>query len=533
MEYPSLNLNNNIFQKNISLKFKSIKNKKTNQSRKELCFPKKFKYQLPQLFVKEFINPNTPYKGLLLYHKIGSGKTCAAIQIAEQWKDIRKVFIITPASLIANMYQELRGECTGNSYVSKEERELLNNLNKDSLEYINLIKNINKKINKIYKIYSHNKFVNLINSNSINLRNSLIIIDEVHNIISESGTLYTTFYNFIINAPDSLRIVLLTATPIVDKPSELGLTINLLRPKHILPIGNAFNNTFIQDMQINNSNELQQYLNGYVSYFKGAPSKVFPIQQFKLINCRMSRMQYNMYSKIRTKESKNKEINLNQYLDIQNNFFIKSRIASNILLNSELNINKLKIYSCKFYKLLKKLNYSRGTVFIYSTFKEFGGIKSLVKVLEQNGYTDFSKDGPGNQRFAMWTGNETSAYKSNILSQFNDISNQNGSKLKILLGSPSMKEGISLLRVREVHILEPHWNMSRIKQIIGRAIRFCSHKDVDKNKRIVKVYLYCATSPKGNTTIDQYIYSIALEKEKLINQFEKLLQESAVDKDIY
>ena len=70
-----------------------------------------------------------------------------------------------------------------------------------------------------------------------------------------------------------------------------------------------------------------------------------------------------------------------------------------------------------------------------------------------------------------------------------------------MLGSPSIKEGVSLLRVQQVHMMEPYWNMSRMLQIMGRAVRFCSHKDVPKNKRIVKIYLYLASYP-GEKTID-------------------------------
>ena len=43
-------------------------------------------------------------------------------------------------------------------------------------------------------------------------------------------------------------------------------------------------------------------------------------------------------------------------------------------------------------------------------------------------------------------------------------------------------EGISLTGVRQVHIMEPYWNVSRLDQVIGRAVRYCSHKDVIKSK---------------------------------------------------
>ena len=66
-------------------------------------------------------------------------------------------------------------------------------------------------------------------------------------------------------------------------------------------------------------------------------------------------------------------------------------------------------------------------------------------------------------------------------------------------------------------------------QVIGRAIRFCSHKDVPKYRRRVNVYLYLATSPKGEMTVDEYIYKLAKDKNKLISKFEISMKESAVD----
>jgi superfamily II DNA or RNA helicase len=504
------------FQQQIYDKYKNEKEITIKKTRKQLCFPNKFEYQLPQLFVSQFINPNTDHKSLLLYHKIGSGKTCAAIQIAEAWKDKRKVIIITPASLKSNLYKEFRSECTGNTYVTNEERELLN-------QDHNLIPKINKRINKSITILSHNKFINLIQNNNINLRNSLLIIDEVHNIVSENGTFYNTLISFIKNAPESLRIVLLTATPIVDKPHELGLIMNLLRSKYEFPIGNAFDKMFIRDNYIQNIDLLKKYLTGYISYYKGAPNKTFPLKKFKLVNCFMSNYQYNIYSKYKFKFNEN-------MINLDNSFFIKSRISSNIVIPNK-NIN-LKDYSCKIYKLLKKLKYSRGTVFIYSNFLKYG-IEAIVKVLENNGYLNFNDNGTGNKRFALWTGEESTEQKDTILSTFNDLSNKDGSKIKILLGSPSIKEGVSLLRVREVHILEPFWNMARIQQIIGRAIRFCSHKDVLLKRRTVKVFLYIAKLPNDNLSIDQYIYDLALKKENIINKFNNLLKDSAVDKLLY
>ena len=58
--------------------------------------------------VKDYINLYTPYRGLLLYHGLGSGKTCSSIAIAEGMKSARKVIIMTPASLRRNYIEEIK-----------------------------------------------------------------------------------------------------------------------------------------------------------------------------------------------------------------------------------------------------------------------------------------------------------------------------------------------------------------------------------------------------------------------------------------
>ena len=80
-------ISDNDFRQKIKKIFKQYRTRNTKKTMKDICFPTKFTYQLPQLFVSQFINPETPYKSLLVYHKIGAGKTCAGIKICEEWKE--------------------------------------------------------------------------------------------------------------------------------------------------------------------------------------------------------------------------------------------------------------------------------------------------------------------------------------------------------------------------------------------------------------------------------------------------------------
>jgi superfamily II DNA or RNA helicase len=531
MSYP--NIDNENFQKLIANKYKQYKIKK-NPSFRELCFPKEYQLQKPQLFVSQFINKKTPYKGLLVFHKIGAGKTCAAIRIAEEWD--KKVIVVLPASLIGNFYKELRSECTGNNYVSKKDREILKDLS--SNEYEAVIEKVHNKIDEKYDIYSYNKFVDLLKKKKIKFDNTLLIIDEIQNVISEKGEFYNTIYKNISKAPKSLRVVLLSATPIFDKPSEIALTLNLLRPKVELPVGNDFIETFItkqkNDYIMKNKKLFEKLTKGLISYYPGAPEYAFPEKQIKIVKCVMSNYQYQTYSAIVSQE----KTDFKDILKLPNNFLIGPRIISNICFPYRLtgekgyekfNGKNLEKYSCKIFKILSKIKKTSGTVFIYSNFKKYGGLSTLIKVLEINGYSNVVDNGTGKNRYAVWTGDEKLENKEMIKDIFNKKENYNGGLIKIILGSPAMKEGVSLLRVRSVHILEPYWNVSRLEQVIGRAVRFCSHKDVDKDNRVVKIFLYLACSPKKEPTVDQHIYKMALEKDSLINQFYDVLKRNAVD----
>ena len=187
-------------------------------------------------------------------------------------------------------------------------------------------------------------------------------------------------------------------------------------------------------------------------------------------------------------------------------------------------------YSCKFAAIIEKIEKTSGKIFIYSNFKEFGGLVSFIKVLDAYGYKSYNKTGIGKKRFAIWTGDETDIIKNQIRNVFNKIENIKGKNIKLLLGSSSIKEGVNLLNVKQVHIIDGYWNWNKLKQIIGRVSRMCSHKEMDEDKRKVSVYLYLAVAPGNKTeTVDEYMRDLAHEKDKLIQKFENTIIESAVD----
>ena len=547
----------------ITKEFKKFKIPLSKEKMEDFCLPKKFTLQpqqqlLSNLLISKFspwtIDPNL--RGILVFHQIGAGKTCTAISIAEEFKKKLNIVVVLPAALIGNFVTELRSECPGDEYLTSDERNKLKNLKLGDTQFEKIIKKSDERIEKYYTIYSYHKFVALIQEEKIKkLNDTLLIIDEVQNMISMNGTFYKSLKKVVEASNDSLKIILLSATPMFDRPVEIALTLNLLKKDDLLPI-TKFNQEYM-DIAANSNETSYKAVNlkdfrfkikNLISYYRGAPPQAYPEAVFKTVRCNMSDFQYKSYlTSLSTEDNfirgsfKNVDI-----LNMPQNFFLGPRFISNVSFPNKsigeigyssfrgqaLQIQNIGEYSIKFFKIYQKIGKADGPVFVYSNFKELGGIRCFVKFLEHHGWKNYRTYGEGKKRFAVWSGDEPHHIKDEIKYIFNQKSNEDGSKIKIMLGSPSIKEGVSLLRVQQVHMMEPYWNMSRMLQIMGRAVRFCSHKDVPKSKRVVKIYLYLATYP-GEKTIDQYIWSLAKKKNKLINQFELALKESAFDCELF
>ena len=531
----------------ITEKFKKYKLKPSDAKMEEICKPANFTLQPQQLFLRDYFTSKMSGKGILIYHKIGAGKTCTAITVAEEFKEKMNIMVLLPAALIGNFKDELRSECGG--YMTKDEKEIIKELNPKDKLYQSTLEKIDERIDEYYTIYSYHKFVELAERNKIKLKNTLLIVDEVQNMVSEGGPFYKNLKKVIDRSDSKTRIVLLSATPMFDKPDEIALTLNLLKLKTPIPTGKDFNNTFLKpyktdigiDYEVINQDKFSSYIPNIISYYRGAPPQSFPKTIFKIVRCKMENFQYKSYRVIMDME-KRKDFSSGDILKLPTNFMLGPRILSNIafpnrsigekgfssLTGSNLSKNNIVKYSKKFYKILSKINRAEGPTFVYSNFKDIGGLRSFIQYLEYNGYKDYRKNGPGKKRFAIWSGDEPHHVKEEIKYVFNKKDNADGKMIKIMLGSPSIKEGVSLLRVSQVHIMEPYWNMARMLQIIGRAIRFCSHKDMPRDRREVEVYLYLSTYP-GEKTTDEYIWAMAQRKQLIIDKFEKLLKESAID----
>lgn len=492
----------------------------TGGSFSSYCFPKDntFNLQPQQKFVAKYMDPARKHKSLLLVHKIGSGKTCSAIQIANKYVDSPKSkvrarpLILMPASLIAGFYNEARSPCSG--LVTKDQiKELSVIPNNTSLK-----KRLDNIIDNVYNIMSYNRFFTHPPRSA-----SCIIIDEVQNVDNVNGNIFKKLVHWVDN--HDIPVILLTATPIFDSPNELAGIARLMKLDY----------TEITPATI------PTIFAGSVSYYTGAPAYTYPEITIKIKKCLMSQHQSSWYKKQVEAEMKNGSI---QLVTTTDSFYIKSRQKANVVYPSGLttskftrsHIDKLEVYSAKVAALIKQLKKNK-LAFIYTSFTGAYGIEFITTVLNALGYKSFKENKGGKRTYAVWSGNQSIKEKDNIRETFNSEANDDGSLLQIIIGSPAIKEGVSLFRCRQVHILETYWNHSRLEQIYGRAVRYCSHKRLPKEDRNVTIYIYCAivstSDPTPENSIDLYMLQIADNKRTQNKPYLDALISSAVDKNKY
>ena len=199
-----------------------------------------------------------------------------------------------------------------------------------------------------------------------------------------------------------------------------------------------------------------------------------------------------------------------------------------------LSLSKIGKYSKKLETYLKNVIKSKGILYTYSDFVD-GGAKIIALLLEENGFVRYKpqtklsaqdllyKDGktkqyrcaicgtfkdnvvhqPTNKKFhkfiqatyVLFTGDE-SKYSKEEIDIVNSDDNIDGQLIKIIVGTRVSGEGIDYRRIREVHIIDPWHNNTRLYQVIGRAARHCSHKDLPADERKVTVYKYCSAPPQ-------------------------------------
>uniref|UniRef100_A0A6C0M1P7 Helicase ATP-binding domain-containing protein n=1 Tax=viral metagenome TaxID=1070528 RepID=A0A6C0M1P7_9ZZZZ len=619
-----------------------------------------------QNLLANFINPDTPFRGLLIFHGLGSGKTCTALAICEKFKEQvkkynTKIYILVPGPLNKEGWKDELVKCTRDTYrkegdsniIDKNEKEkALCRAKASALQYYRIMsyrgfykkvlgqKIIEKKTDtegkkKSYKKTEEGEYERELSIDRIdNLNNSIIVVDEAHNI---TGNEYGLALQKVIENSQNLRVLLMSATPMKNLGDDIVEMINYLRPKNDpMMRDKIFSSDKNYNMALKPSgiDYFKKMAQGYVSFYRGSNLLTFAKQVdmgeipkellfTSIVRCPMDKFQLTTYNSVKEDKVAALEDALERRSAAVANFAIPGLDTSkNVIgyfgreglstLRNQLNSNKLQVqtkirdmffskdinpsdviyetknkslsglifkqpyinnFSIKFANcldnILQLVKGKKGshTAFIYSNLVK-SGIELFEQTLLQNGclewndtasyqinddtrdaitgipYAEYLKSNIQRQFYPMTfltiTGQSEESKdaipeeKKRILDNvFSQIDNYDGRNIKFILGSKVMNEGISLRNVKEVHILDVYFNLGKVHQVIGRAIRHCVHYDImteDNPYPQVNVFRYTVSLPNfQKLSTEEELYQKAELKYLLIKKIERAMKEIAID----
>ena len=217
-------------------------------------------------------------------------------------------------------------------------------------------------------------------------------------------------------------------------------------------------------------------------------------------------------------------------------------------------LSEISKYSNKLYELGLQIQKSSGIVMIYSRYIE-GGVIPIALMLEEMGFKRYGntvslfKEPPvepldaltmkpksqvtsefHQATYSMITGDQAlSNANRDEIKALTDEDNKEGKVVKVVILTLAGSEGIDLKCIRQVHIIDPWYNIFRIEQLIGRAVRTCSHKQLSFKKRNVAIFLYTTYTEDDIENADLNLYRRSYVKMKQIGKISRVLKEHAID----
>jgi SNF2 family DNA or RNA helicase len=456
-----------------------------------------------QRAIDKLKQPDQP--GLILMHGLGSGKSRTSIEAYKQLGLPAEV--IAPAALKENYQKEIHkwiGKTPSDIDITSQQEVARNNLPEHEMD------------------------------------GKLMIIDEAHRLRNEDTKLYKN-----LKEQNPVKRLLLTGTPIYNDPSDIAKLINIASGKEILPerkpefdqeyVGQktVFPSVFHrmlgvspgQELHVKNKEYLRKVFHKMIDYHAGN-AEGFPDMKDETVKVPMGKEQQYVYKAVmkdlpwylRLKVSAGLPPNKKD-LDKLIPFLSGARMISNS--NQGFTKDPTKVESPKIDKAFDYLK---------SKLTEDPDYKGVVySNYLNNGINEYKRKlDDAKIPYGEFSGEVNDKVRNNLVKDYN------ANKIRALLLSSAGGEGLDLKGTRLVQLMEPHFNLEKIKQLIGRSARYKSHEGLPKDKQNVLVQHYLSTLNPGMidklrrktpTSTDEYLQNMSDEKDKLNQEFIKLIKD--------
>jgi len=421
--------------------------------------------------------------GIILYHSTGSGKTITSLMALYQFD--QDIIIIGPKSSKKAFHDEIK-----------------------KLEYDK----------DRFSFYTYQKIKNILNEKIEFLSGKSVIIDEAHHLRSETKDNLFIASGLLM----AHKVILLTATPIINYLNDIAVLVNIVKKRDVLPTERRLFNFFYFDerkLTIQNENMLQEKFQNCISYYEKKNDENYPKHSTTVKEVVMTRAQLEEYSKYIIKiiyeneQPRNK--NLIELFNIEKDF-IKPRKKNAFLTATRQISNTIDgdIDSPKVEQMVKTIiKVNKWPVVIYSNFLK-NGIYPIANLLDKKAI-----------KYMTITGNTSADKVVKVVDCYNRR------QIDVLLLSSAGSESLDLKNTRHIHIMEPHWNEAKIRQVVGRTIRYKSHNSLPKKDRHVEIYRWVSKFPPvyTNMSADEYLISVSEKKDKIFKKFKHIIVESSIE----
>ena len=380
----------------------------------------------------------------------------------------------------------------------------------------------------------------------VDMDNSILIIDEVHNLFKPSLAQQEKDHKYLkehliddvkhrgkhpTTKHPTTQIAILTATP-GDTVEKTIALLNIVRDPKTPPIV-PINFAAASESQLR---AFKESIAGTVSHFdmNGDPGRVPKLVDPGIVKFPMSDVQFDRYreeyynsqktegtmavDEIMKKIADPNVVNKPNFPDHNhlNKYYMLARKYSNMLFEFEKGM-RAEEFSSKLPALLKKIaEFPKDKHYVYSAFYvnrgSSHGILQMAKELTSNyGYKQYKandKNPSPAKRFVILSTTQLKSDKETekIMKVFNSDANKNGELIHVMLASQKFNEGIDLKAVRHIHIFEPLVTMASDTQTLGRARRNCSHSQLPYDDWSVTIHRYMSDFPvsyKGEESKDK------------------------------
>jgi SNF2 family DNA or RNA helicase len=451
---------------------------------------------------KDFLKKLDATNAILAYHGLGSGKTLSSIAGSLG----HPTDVVVPASLRENYSKEVSKFVTGKP--------------------------------GIRSVSSYEKAVKDAELPHSEKPNNTLIIDEVQRIGNSASKRSQVLRSL---APKYSKRILLSGTPAQNHPYELGPVIKMLDPDNqTIPLNpSEFNRKFLIEKTVKptalqrlkgitpgtvtvpgNLNYIREAIKGRVHY--QAPStENFPKRIDQVHKVEMSPEQAKTYTVVTDRAAPNvaRKVKANMPLAKQETKNLNAFItAARQVSNTPKAYGSSEILSPKLKKVVDNVLADPDKKHVIYSHYIDSGLEPVQKTLQNAGVP-----------VKVFSGKLNDKEKRKAVNAFNQ------DKAKALLLSSAGAEGIDLKGTRNIHIVEPHWNKSKIDQVIGRGIRFKSHDHLPETERSVTVHKYHSVFPRTKfqkllkkdppTAADTYLDELSERKADLLSKFTDIFKQ--------